>query len=178
MSKRNKTQGRQTSRIYLLTLHPCRPSSCELASISASPLGSYRGLAARSSVSPSYKRTSSGESRSHARAGQSRESRTQAARDPRGDAANENGRRACTTADPLCPCAIDSRARRAPISTTWYAHPVMCRMDPRENSWANYRIARGTSKTGGIAQTLIKNTPSHALFGTVPGTHPTACKRP
>ena len=77
VNERAKQNTRKADKQDILTLHPCRPSSCELASISASPLGSYRGLAARS-------RTSSGESRSHARAGQSRESGTQAARDPRG----------------------------------------------------------------------------------------------
>ena len=105
MNERAKQNTRKADKQDILTLHPCRPSSCELASISASPLGSYRGLAARS-------RTSSGQSRSHARAGQSRESGTQAAHEQVNNA-SRNYRQLHTgeTPDPLCPCAIDCRAR-------------------------------------------------------------------
>ena len=133
VNERAKQNTRKADKQDILTLHPCRPSSCELASISASPLGSYRGLAARS-------RTSSGESRSHARAGQSRESGTQAARDPRGDAAHENGRRArrgrrtvgeasSAHGRPLCVIGAYQRAERI-----FYAMEFLA---PREHSSCN-----------------------------------------
>ena len=82
------------------------------------------------------------------------------------------------TPDPLCPCAVDCRARRAPISSTARDFTRRPSSAGSRRRSCNARIAPGLEVPGGIAQTLIKDTPPDAFFGAVPGTHSTACKRP
>ena len=85
---------------------------------------------------------------------------------------------ACATADSLCPCAVDCRARRAPISSTARGFGGVPRWLQDASRSGNHSFARQALGFEVHAHTVIKDTPSHPFFGAVPGTHPTACKRP
>ena len=82
------------------------------------------------------------------------------------------------TPDPLCPCAVDCRARRAPISSTARDFTRRPSSAGSRRRSCNARIARQKLCFEVRARIPLKKPLSDAFSGAVPGTHPAPCKRP
>ena len=138
-------------------IHHSSPTLCCRSEFSSSLLGVAAVGAFSSPARASSRSGESGTSRSDA----SRARRERTGRRPkptrREHNASRNYRQLHTgeTPDPLCPCAIDCRARELRFCRQ-HAIFLMCRVVARASRrCANKRIAAGTSKTGGIDHALI-----------------------